>query len=434
MLEMMLRDNFFPCLLNSITVIYIIMKLLKEKINLKSPLFYLMLFCLTMFIIYNYKFVDDYIRILTSTFITLLFSYIIFESDFSKIVFATIIEQIVLFISEFIFAIIVIVLEGYNLNFSDIMGTFSTTLIICFIAVILINIPIFYRFCIKLLNIMIKIKYFSEYLIVLFLFLTLNVLLLNIYTSNNWLILLVNATFIIIYSLIVYLLMNEKNKNLVFKKENQALINNLNEYEKMLDYQRVNNHENKNQLLIIKSMIEKKDKKTLEYINEIIKDKREDNDILYTKAKRIPSGGLQGLIYQKMLYAEDKSIKFNLDISTAVRKLTLFETDAKLNYDICRIIGIILDNAIEETVKLPKEEREVLISMYVDDCFNIEISNHFVNDIDINKIFNKGYTTKAEGHGYGLTLLKQIVDSNDNIINEVKVINGLFIQIIKIKM
>ena len=106
---------------------------------------------------------------------------------------------------------------------------------------------------------------------------------------------------------------------------------------------------------------------------------------------------------------------------------------SKMNYDICRIIGIILDNAIEATIKLNEENKEILISMYIDEYFIIEISNRFIGEIDINKIFNKGYTTKEKGHGYGLNLLRKIVNENDNIINEVKVTNNIFTQIIKIK-
>ena len=77
---------------------------------------------------------------------------------------------------------------------------------------------------------------------------------------------IVAVLFIILYSIIMFIFLFEKNKNIIYIKENKILIDNLNEYEKMLDYQRVNNHENKNQLLVIKSMIEKKDKKLLELV------------------------------------------------------------------------------------------------------------------------------------------------------------------------
>ena len=105
-----------------------------------------------------------------------------------------------------------------------------------------------------------------------------------------------------------------------------------------------------------------------------------------------------------------------------------------MNYDICRIAGIIVDNAIEETVKFNKKEREIIISMYIDKEFIVEVSNRIKDDFDLNKIYEKGYTSKSKGHGYGLSLLKKIVDENEKITNDIKIVNNVFTQIIKIKM
>lgn len=433
MLEFILGDNFLSCLINVITVVYILKKLLNEKINFKSPVIYIVILCFTIVTILNYKLVNNNIRFLSSTFITIIFSSIIFNCKFNKVVFTSIVEQIIIFVSELIAAVIMIVFELYNLNIFDAMGTLSTIFLICFVSIIIVNNNKCYLFCLKLIDIMLGLKFIHKCLIVLFLFLTVNILLVAIYARNDLNILFINTFFITAYSFIVYMLLNEKNQNISVKNENKILISSLNEYEKMLDYQRIANHENKNQLLVIKSMMEKNDTKLIEYINEIIEEKREDSEVIYTKAKRIPSGGLQGLVYQKMLVMQENKIEINLNINKDVRKIDLLNISSKLNYDICRIVGVILDNAIEETIKFNEKEREILISMYVDDGFVIEISNHFVDSMDLGKIFDKGYTTKSKGHGYGLALLKKIVSENKNIINETKIINNLFVQIIKIK-
>ena len=319
--------------------------------------------------------------------------------------------------------------------FSKSFGILFGNSTICFFALILINNDVINKLCGKIIKYIIKINEYNKYLILLVLFFTINILLYFIYNNSlDNFVIYINSFFIIIYSYIVFQLFNEKNKNYIFKEQNRTLVENLNEYEKMLDYQRVNNHENKNQLLVIKAMVEKEDKKTIEYINEIIKEKREDNELMYTKAKRIPSGGLQGLVYQKMLVMQENYINVVLDVSSNVRKIDFSNLSSKMNYDICRIMGIILDNAIEETIKFHRKEREIIISMYIDELFVMEVSNRIKDNIDLDKIYDKGYTSKEKGHGYGLSLLKKIVNENIIVTNELKITNDIFTQIIKIKM
>ncbi len=427
---------FLPCFINAITVVYLSKKILNISLDIKKIKFYIIILITTLVFIFNYIYVDKSVRFINSTIMTVIFLYFLFNTDLNNIIIATIFEQIIMFISEIIFSLIVLLIsQSTSFLFELDYGILISNLSICLISILFINMKPVYLGIVNIINIMNKIINYNKYIIALIFISSINFLLFLLYMNyDNGFTIFLSVLLILFYTFVVYMLLIERNKNYIYLEKNKLLISNLNEYEKMLDYQRVNNHENKNQLLVIKSMIEKKDKNTIDYINEIIKDKREDNDILYTKTKRIPSGGLQGLIYQKMLLIQEKGINIVLDVSTKVRKVDLLNISPKMNYDICRIVGIILDNAIEETEKINKKDKEILISMYIDDYFNIEISNHFVGDIEIDKIFNKGYTTKGNGHGYGLSLLKQIVSENKNIINETKIINNVFTQIIKIKM
>ena len=427
---------FLPCFINAITVVYLSKKILNISLDIKKIKFYIIILITTLVFIFNYIYVDKSVRFINSTIMTVIFLYFLFNTDLNNIIIATIFEQIIMFISEIIFSLIVLLIsQSTSFLFELDYGILISNLSICLISILFINMKPVYLGIVNIINIMNKIINYNKYIIALIFISSINFLLFLLYMNyDNGFTIFLSVLLILFYTFVVYMLLIERNKNYIYLEKNKLLISNLNEYEKMLFNKRVNNHENKNQLLVIKSMIEKKDKNTIDYINEIIKDKREDNDILYTKTKRIPSGGLQGLIYQKMLLIQEKGINIVLDVSTKVRKVDLLNISPKMNYDICRIVGIILDNAIEETEKINKKDKEILISMYIDDYFNIEISNHFVGDIEIDKIFNKGYTTKGNGHGYGLSLLKQIVSENKNIINETKIINNVFTQIIKIKM
>lgn len=430
---------FFPSLLNVFTGFYIISFLLKEKIIYQKIKIYLILLFLIIISIIILNYSPLFLRFVYMTFSLLLMSYIYFKKDIKLLLVTIFTEQLIVVISEIIFLIITIIFFKIPNNESATVfyGNIVSNIIISFFMILISRMKIVLKIYNHLLTITCKIKYDHIYASVFVLTLTINIILFVIYYDNsNLLLFIINFILSCLYFFIFYFAVNEKNTNLMYKEKNDILITYLNEYEKMLDYQRVNNHENKNQLLVIKSMIVKKDKKLLDYINEIIKEKREDNEIIYNMAKRIPSGGLQGLIYQKMLLMQEKNIEISLDINNQVRKIDLDKLSSKMNYDICRIVGIIIDNAIEESMKFDKKEREIIISMYIDGEFIIEISNRVKNDIDLNKIYEKGYTSNnnKKGRGYGLSLLKKIVDENDKLVNEVKIINNIFTQIVKIKM
>ena len=208
-------------------------------------------------------------------------------------------------------------------------------------------------------------------------------------------------------------------------------MNSLHQYEDMVDRQRVDNHENKNQLLIIKSMITKKDKDVIKYIDTIVKDQKEDDESLYTRVMTIPSGGLQGIIYQKMLVMKDEHIKFNLDVGRGVRDYGLDKLSIEDNYRLCKIIGVFLDNAIEESRNI--SDKCIMISLYADTDLVIEVSNKFEGKLDIDRMDESGYTTKGDGHGYGLTLVKKILSETDTFENTRSVKRNIFKQVIRIK-
>ena len=75
-----------------------------------------------------------------------------------------------------------------------------------------------------------------------------------------------------------------------------------------------------------------------------------------------------------------------------------------------------------------------MISLYIDDGdLVIDVSNRFEGKIDIDKIDQSCYTTKGEGHGYGLSLVKKILSETDKFENLRSVKRDVFKQVIKIK-
>ena len=432
-----LNQYFFQALINSIAVLYVLSKLLNKKIIIRDYKLYIVLFFYTFMGIICYYYVNSLIKLFVMTIVVCFGNYYLYREEIKITIISSFFEQIIVVISEIILNIILLIFFLYDIR--EIKNNlFCNNIIVMAVSLLMIFI-VKTKFTKKIYNIFLsvtdKIDIVSLLLQFILILILINVLIFISYLQIGYDILFfINLIFILIYFSIFYYALCKSNENIQFKEKNKILISNLNEYEKMLDYQRINNHENKNQLLVIKSMLEKDDKKAIKYINEIIKEKREDNEIIYTKTKMIPSGGLQGLIYQKMLLMQEKNIEVILDINKKVRNIDFTNITPKMNYDICRIIGIVLDNAIEETIKFEKNNREIIVSMYVDNYFFIEVSNRIKDNIEINKIFEKGYTTKDNGHGYGLSLLYKIINENDKIYNNVRIVNDIFTQVIKIKM
>ena len=101
--------------------------------------------------------------------------------------------------------------------------------------------------------------------------------------------------------------------------------------------------------------------------------------------------------------------------------------------DICKIIGVYLDNSIQAVTNL--KEKYINIDMYIDgEILVISISNNYGGIIELDKLEESGYTLKGEEHGYGLTLAKEIIESNKKLSNEKRISKDTFTQILKIKM
>ena len=85
----------------------------------------------------------------------------------------------------------------------------------------------------------------------------------------------------------------------------------------------------------------------------------------------------------------------------------------------CRILGILIDNAIEACLGC---ETKVISIKFLRDKYNnrnlIIIENPYKNYlIDVKKIYEKGFSSKKDksSHGLGLWKVKQILSKNKNI-------------------
>ena len=214
----------------------------------------------------------------------------------------------------------------------------------------------------------------------------------------------------------------------------ETSISSLKEYEVMIDKFRVETHENKNEFLTVRNMIKDNPDEAIKYIDKLVDNKIEDNNKIMKKTAKIPSGGLKATIYSKLCLMDKLKIKYKLNIARDVHTTDLINLDEDLVLKICKILGVFLDNAIEAVKKLKK--KEIFIEIYsMDDNLCIDITNNFKGNLDLNKISEQKYTTKGEGHGYGLSLVDKLLKEEPERLENEKSINGdTFTQMLKIKM
>ena len=135
------------------------------------------------------------------------------------------------------------------------------------------------------------------------------------------------------------------------------------------------------------------------------------NNLYILNPEIVNNDGIYNLLTKKYNEAESKNIKVNisflLDLSTLHMKI----------YEFARILGILLDNAIEAS----SECNEKIINItFRDDTKNsrqlIIIENTYTDkDVDTEKIFEKGVSGKENHTGLGLWEIRKIIKKNNNI-------------------
>jgi len=124
---------------------------------------------------------------------------------------------------------------------------------------------------------------------------------------------------------------------------------------------------------------------------DIVNARLKDNPILY------------GVVLSKLSLAELSGIEFIISI----------QCELHLKYcdllDFSRMIGILLDNALEAAADSQRKYVEMEI-ISIHGQHRISIRNTCRDEVDIHKIFENGYTSKEQHSGIGLNQVMSIIN------------------------
>lgn len=428
---------FICSLLYAFVKLNLILILLNNKDIYKNKKFWVSVPLLAIYVFLSYMITDSAIRTIILFIVTNVVVLFIFKFNrnyITKIIITTFIVWLTMVLTDVIYSMFITGVLNIDIpKFrSNAYIVFLTNIILLFSMTLIYSIPVFRRFVKMVSDININSRNNYIFIVVL-----LSVVLFSVifyfcqFNYNPIIVLIVSFIMVVIYTIIVIVTIKEFSEKNKIQSEYDALLTNLSEYENLLDRQRILNHENKNQLLVIKGMINKREENVIEYIDTIIDTQYLDNENLIMKTNRIPSGGLRGLVYYKMLGMKDKNINVNLEVDSNLRNLDFTSIPVRTNQELCKIIGVFLDNAIQAVDNL--DEKKINILLKYENGLIVKISNNYKGIIDLDKIDNKGYTTKGNGHGYGLTLVKNIIKNNELFENTKEIHGKMFTQVIKLK-
>ena len=171
-------------------------------------------------------------------------------------------------------------------------------------------------------------------------------------------------------------------------------------------------HDFSNIMCTIGGYVQVKDIEGLsKYYSQIQKDVIKINTLGTLNSDVINNPAIFVLISSKYSKALELGINMNINVFLDLNNLNM-----KI-YEFTRILGILLDNAIEAAREC--DERIINIEIRKDTARNrqlLVIENTYTNkDVDTEKIFEKKYSTKAGNSGLGLWEVRQILKRNNNL-------------------
>lgn len=178
-------------------------------------------------------------------------------------------------------------------------------------------------------------------------------------------------------------------------------------------------HDYENMLLSLDGLIQAEKWQDLKDYStrELSKHHQHTNEINHQLSKLIyvQNADLRNLIYSKLAYASSLQLTLHLEIKTPILLQTRFPLE------LARMLGILLDNAIEAAAEIPNGELTVA---FIDESSEVMVivSNSCKASIKpVSRLKVAGYSTKGADRGLGLYNLDQLVGETNLLLNtEVK--------------
>lgn len=241
---------------------------------------------------------------------------------------------------------------------------------------------------------------------------------------------LFNAITLFIFFIFVVVIMYYSFTILVNKykaKEYLQLKDYTNMIENMYSDLRSFRHDYLNILSTLETYIEKEDMVGLKhyYYNELLPESNMiiSKDISLSLLSHIKISPLKALLSSKFSTAHSQGISVSIELIDDIERINMS------TIDLCRITGILLDNAIEASV-LCNDKFIHFAMIKTDTEIILNLSNSCLSSTPpIHKLYEKNFSTKGENRGIGLNNIKNIINKRyNNVLFNTSINNCIFKQ------
>lgn len=234
---------------------------------------------------------------------------------------------------------------------------------------------------------------------------------------------------------ILYILWSYRRQG---KKEYQEQVDNeihmLVEYAKNLDDLhkeiRYYKHDVENTLLSLKYLVDHKDIDALSnfYYNEVLKVSPLNTScyVVLSSLVLLNDFTLKGLLLHKYEKANALDVDMSITVLDSITEIPVSPVD------LSRIIGILLDNAIESSSQ--SETKKLMLQLGErDNSIFMSFKNTYRIKPDLSKMYSTSYTTKGNNRGNGLLSLMKLLKSLPQVTYTYKLEDDYFLQTLNIR-
>ncbi|PKI08812.1 accessory regulator AgrC [Staphylococcus shinii] len=280
------------------------------------------------------------------------------------------------------------------------------------------------------------------YLITVSLFLITAILLLNIYLPKSTVsfkdvkfLSLIFSVFIITIAILIITISFSVIRQIQYKRNMQEIEN---YYKYTLQIEKINHemrkfrHDYVNILSTLSDFIREEDMEGLRdyFHSEILpmQDSMQMNAIKINGIENLHVREIKGLLTTKILQAQEKNIRISIEVPEPIEKI-----DMPI-INLSRVIGILLDNAIEASEKITEDPLiRIAFIKNEDTSVTFIVMNKCEPDMPkVHTLFQENFSTKGKNRGLGLSTLKELTDSTTNVLLDTTIDNNYFIQKVEI--